>query len=77
MFIEKARHVENAGAIGMIVVDNKEGTSFKSNHAFAMSSDGANTTDIGIPCVFLADLEAHALVTAYSKDPHLLVTLST
>lgn len=77
MFVEKARNVEAAGAIGMIVLDNKKGTSFKIGNAFAMSTDGANETHVGIPCVFLADTEARSLVDAYAKYPDLLVTLST
>jgi ER degradation enhancer, mannosidase alpha-like 3 len=77
MFVEKARNVEAAGALAMIVLDNKKGTSFKMGNAFAMSADPANSTVVGIPAVFLYDEEGSVLVEAFTGSDDLLVTLAS
>jgi len=51
MFIDKARHLQAAGAIGGVVVDNNEGSTSDTAPLFAMSGDGKE--DVSIPLVFL------------------------
>ena len=55
MFVVKARAVEKLGAIGGVVIDNNDESSAASSPIFAMSGDGSD--DVGIPLVFLFDLE--------------------
>ncbi|XP_059471862.1 ER degradation-enhancing alpha-mannosidase-like protein 3 isoform X2 [Neocloeon triangulifer] len=73
MFIEKARRVESAGAVGAIVLDNTGGSSSSISSMFAMSGDGTN--DVKIPVVFLFQLDALRLLQAVSMDPELEVIL--
>ncbi|OQV23354.1 ER degradation-enhancing alpha-mannosidase-like protein 3 [Hypsibius exemplaris] len=77
MFVEKARNVEGAGAVAMIVVDNKEGTSFQADvSAFAMSGDpGSNNTAVTIPALFLYDVEGKVLLDAFNRCDDLVVTM--
>ncbi|EDV28158.1 uncharacterized protein TRIADDRAFT_20429 [Trichoplax adhaerens] len=62
MFIDKARNVQASGAIGLIVIDNTEGSSAHSHQVFAMSGDQNN--DIKIPAVFLFQKEGKILIEA-------------
>ncbi|XP_065342933.1 ER degradation-enhancing alpha-mannosidase-like protein 3 isoform X2 [Cloeon dipterum] len=73
MFIDKARRVEAAGAVGAIVLDNTGGSSSSTSSMFAMSGDGTN--DVHIPVVFLFQQDALQLLQAVSLDPELEVTL--
>ncbi|XP_014243854.1 ER degradation-enhancing alpha-mannosidase-like protein 3 [Cimex lectularius] len=73
MFIEKARKIMQAGAIGGIVMDNS-GDSSKTSPMFAMSGDG--TDDITIPVVFLFYQDAWKLLMALTGEPNMLVTLA-
>ena len=75
MFSEKARVVEDAGAIAMVVLDNKPGSSFKAGPPFAMSGDPASqgVKSIKIPAVFLFDEEAQMLRQAVENYPDLNV----
>jgi hypothetical protein len=66
MFVEKARHVQQRGGIGVIVIDNSEETSYSSSPMFAMSGDGSN--DVTIPALFLFGKEGRELVLAYNFD---------
>ena len=59
MFVEKARNVQNAGGVGVIIVDHVENTSANESSIFAMSGDGQ--TDVTIPVVFLFSTEGRAL----------------
>ncbi|XP_046389627.1 ER degradation-enhancing alpha-mannosidase-like protein 3 [Ischnura elegans] len=74
MFIEKARRVQAAGAVGVVVVDNTPGTSAASSAMFAMSGDGQD--DVTIPVVFLFYSDATILLHALSHSPSMLVTLT-
>jgi hypothetical protein len=64
MFVEKARHVQKSGGIGVIVIDNAEDSSYSSSPMFAMSGDG--TTDVTIPALFLFGKEGRELVLTYN-----------
>ncbi|KAF4522599.1 hypothetical protein B566_EDAN003579 [Ephemera danica] len=74
MFIEKARKVEQAGAVAAIVLDNTAGSSARTSPMFAMSGDGKN--DIKIPLAFLFQQDAFQLLQALALDPSLRVTIS-
>ncbi|XP_076245034.1 ER degradation enhancer, mannosidase alpha-like 2 isoform X2 [Calliopsis andreniformis] len=64
MFIEKARRIQQAGAIAGIVLDNVEGSSAAISPMFAMSGDGKEVDDVTIPVVFLFSVEASELMKA-------------
>lgn len=70
----KARKLEEAGAVGGIIVDNIADSSSETWPLFAMSGDGKD--DVNIPVVFLFTFEAKILIDAATKDPNLNVTLS-
>lgn len=71
IFVEKARKVQKAGAVGAIIVDDVPGTSAQTSPMFSMSGDGTN--DVKIPTVFLFNKDASKLITALTRDPTMLV----
>lgn len=73
MFVDKARNVQKAGAVGAIIIDNVPGSTAPTSPMFSMSGDG--THDVVIPTVFLFSEEASKLLLALSKDPKIEVTL--
>ncbi|KAH9516895.1 ER degradation-enhancing alpha-mannosidase-like protein 3 [Dermatophagoides farinae] len=73
MFVEKARNIQNLGAIGMIVVDNVENSSSKNLPMFSMSGDGIN--DVKIHSVFLYSEDAKILFNAMEENPNMKVKL--
>ncbi|CAD5230317.1 unnamed protein product [Bursaphelenchus okinawaensis] len=77
MFQEKARHAQDAGAVGVIVIDNQRGTSADKSPQFAMSADDKRTDDIKIPSIFLFDYESQKLMNRMRAEPRLLVRMST
>ncbi|KAF6201195.1 hypothetical protein GE061_005642 [Apolygus lucorum] len=72
MFIDKARRIMEAGAIGGIVMDNKGNG--KTSPMFAMSGDG--TDDVDIPVVFLFYDDAWKLLNALAENPAMEVSLA-
>ncbi|KAL5281282.1 EDEM3 family protein [Megaselia abdita] len=58
-FVDKARRAEKAGAKGLIICDNNDGTSSETDSMFAMSGDGTN--DVTIPVVFIYSKECNIL----------------
>ncbi|CAL4108106.1 unnamed protein product, partial [Meganyctiphanes norvegica] len=72
-FIEKARRLQQLGAKGGIVVDNKPGA-YNPNYYMAMGAD--ETDDVSIPMVFLYSGNAQILLQAMEEDPGLEVVLS-
>lgn len=74
MFIEKARHIQSAGAVAGIVLDNNPGTSSQSSPMFAMSGDGND--DIKIPMVFLFSEDGQLLLNAFRQHPDLVVSIA-
>ncbi|VVC41997.1 Hypothetical protein CINCED_3A009453 [Cinara cedri] len=74
MFIEKARKLQEAGAVGGIVIDNATDSSVITSRAFSMSDDGVD--DVNIPLVFLFASEARPLLDMLTINPDLLVTIS-
>ncbi|XP_054006912.1 ER degradation-enhancing alpha-mannosidase-like protein 3 [Hylaeus anthracinus] len=78
MFIEKARRIQQAGAVAGIVFDNAAGSSAATSPMFAMSGDGKEVDDVTIPVVFLFDIEASKLVKALgAAHGDLTVTLGS
>ncbi|XP_076645438.1 ER degradation enhancer, mannosidase alpha-like 2 isoform X2 [Halictus rubicundus] len=75
MFIEKARRIQQAGAIAGIVLDNVDGSSAATSPMFAMSGDGKEVDDVTIPVVFLFSVEASELLKAFTAANDLTVTL--
>uniref|UniRef100_A0A224X743 alpha-1,2-Mannosidase n=1 Tax=Panstrongylus lignarius TaxID=156445 RepID=A0A224X743_9HEMI len=74
MFIEKARKIMAAGAVGGIVMDEKGDGGASGKSMFAMSGDGKD--DVTIPVVFLMYDDASRLILALNKDPAMPVTLA-
>lgn len=74
MFVDKARHMQKAGAVGAIIVDNVVGSSAETSPMFSMSGDGVD--DVFIPTVFLFHQEANQLLTSIIKDPTTEVMIS-
>ncbi|KAH0949561.1 hypothetical protein HN011_001028 [Eciton burchellii] len=76
MFIEKARRIQQAGALAGIILDNIPGSSAATSPMFAMSGDGKEVDDVTIPVVFLFFTEAAELMKAINAaDGDLTVTL--
>ncbi|VDK48274.1 unnamed protein product [Anisakis simplex] len=76
MFQEKARFVQKAGAIALIIVDNVAGSSIETSPPFAMSGDTSVEDDINIPVVFLFDKEGSSLIEHVKKYPGSTVRIS-
>ncbi|KAK9881411.1 hypothetical protein WA026_016301 [Henosepilachna vigintioctopunctata] len=74
MFIDKARRVQKAGAIGAVIIDNVVGSSAITTPMFSMSGDGKD--DIEIPAVFLYSQDASKLLIALTDNPLLEITIS-
>lgn len=64
MFIDKARYAQTAGAVGVIIIDNVEGSSSDTQPIFAMSNDEGNSDDVKIPAVLLFSEQGRILKNA-------------
>nr|KAF6396601.1 ER degradation enhancing alpha-mannosidase like protein 3 [Rousettus aegyptiacus] len=76
MFAEKARNIQNAGAIGGIVIDDNEGSSSDTAPLFQMAGDGKDTDDIKIPMLFLFSKEGSIILDALRDYEEVEVLLS-
>ncbi|XP_050973550.1 ER degradation-enhancing alpha-mannosidase-like protein 3 isoform X1 [Labeo rohita] len=76
MFAEKARHIQKAGAIGGIVIDDNEGSSSDTAPLFQMAGDGRNTDDVTLPLLFLFHKEGNILLEALKEYREAEVLLS-
>uniref|UniRef100_A0A914HBZ6 alpha-1,2-Mannosidase n=1 Tax=Globodera rostochiensis TaxID=31243 RepID=A0A914HBZ6_GLORO len=81
MFEEKARNVQSAGAIGVVVIDNQKGTSAENALLFAMSGasstvDGTEQEALHIPAVFLFHAEGELLLDQMFAHPEAVVRLA-
>uniref|UniRef100_A0A3Q3VII3 alpha-1,2-Mannosidase n=1 Tax=Mola mola TaxID=94237 RepID=A0A3Q3VII3_MOLML len=76
MFAEKARHIQKAGAIGGIVIDDNEGSSSDTAPLFQMAGDGRSTDDITLPLLFLFHKEGNILLEALKEYRDVEVLLS-
>jgi hypothetical protein len=71
MFIEKARYLEAAQAIGGIVIDHNLALKSTNSAMFSMTGDGNN--DVHIPLVLMFKDQALQLLNLVSKQPKLIV----
>lgn len=69
----QARHVQRAGGVGMIVIDNMPTTTAAHAPMFAMSGDGS--TDVTIPVVFLYGQEGQVLLDVLTEFRDVIVHL--
>uniref|UniRef100_G3PZS8 alpha-1,2-Mannosidase n=1 Tax=Gasterosteus aculeatus aculeatus TaxID=481459 RepID=G3PZS8_GASAC len=69
MFVVKARWLQQAGAIGVIFIDHREGSNSQDTPLFQMVGDGDSTKDITLPFVFLFSREG-AVLTAALEEHH-------
>ncbi|XP_028274016.1 ER degradation-enhancing alpha-mannosidase-like protein 3 [Parambassis ranga] len=69
MFAAKARWLQEAGAIGAIFIDHREGSNSEETPLFQMVGDGDFTEDITLPLVFLFSREG-AILTAALQEHH-------
>ena len=74
-FVEKARRAQRAGALGLIVLDNSDESSFSTSVLFAMSGDDSTRhgDNVTIPCVFLFGKEGNELLRRHADNNDLLV----
>ncbi|KAL4609380.1 ER degradation-enhancing alpha-mannosidase-like protein 3 [Arapaima gigas] len=75
MFAAKARRLQEAGAIGVIFIDHREGSSSDETPLFQMVGDGGSTSDISIPLVFLFSREGAVLTSALDEHHNVDVLL--
>lgn len=65
MFIEKTRHIEEAGGVAAILIDNNAASEFGPGPTFTMAGDGE--TETKIPAIFLFTKEAKILRTCVNE----------
>lgn len=70
IFIDKARMVQKAGGLGLIIIDNIKDTSYSSSILFSMSGDGK--LDVRIPSIFLFTKEGNDLLWEMQNDKELI-----
>ncbi|XP_003200881.1 ER degradation-enhancing alpha-mannosidase-like protein 3 isoform X1 [Danio rerio] len=75
MFAAKARRLQEAGAIGVIFIDHREGSSSAETPLFQMVGDGEPTDDITVPLVFLFSKEGATLTAALQEHHNVDVLL--
>lgn len=75
MFAAKARRLQEAGAIGVIFIDHREGSSSAETPLFQMVGDGEPTDDITVPLVFLFSKEGTTLTAALQEHHNVDVLL--
>jgi hypothetical protein len=71
MFIEKARNLEKAQAIGGIVIDHNLSLKSSNGAIFSMTGDGNN--NVNIPFVLMFKDQAFQLLNLLSKYPKLII----
>uniref|UniRef100_A0AAR2LVU3 alpha-1,2-Mannosidase n=1 Tax=Pygocentrus nattereri TaxID=42514 RepID=A0AAR2LVU3_PYGNA len=75
MFAAKARRLQEAGAIGVIFIDQREDSSSAETPLFQMVGDGESTDDITVPLVFLFSREGAILTGALQEHQNVDVLL--
>lgn len=75
MFAAKARQLQEAGAIGVILIDHREGSNSDDSPLFQMVGDGDTTDDVTLPLVFLFSREGQILTDALSEHHNVDVVL--
>ncbi|XP_069465794.1 ER degradation-enhancing alpha-mannosidase-like protein 3 [Ambystoma mexicanum] len=67
MFVAKARNLQKAGAMGIIFIDNIEGSCIEDMILFQMVADEESTSDLTLPVVFLFHKEGEVLLQALNQ----------
>lgn len=75
MFAAKARQLQEAGAIGVIFIDHREGSNSDESPLFQMVGDGDSTEDITLPLVFLFSREGQVLTDVLEEHHNVDVLL--
>ncbi|KAM6975131.1 LOW QUALITY PROTEIN: ER degradation-enhancing alpha-mannosidase-like protein 3 [Tautogolabrus adspersus] len=75
MFAAKARRLQEAGAIGVIFIDHREGSNSEETPLFQMVGDGDSTEDINLPLVFVFSREGAMLTAALEEHQNVDVLL--
>ncbi|CAJ1070871.1 ER degradation-enhancing alpha-mannosidase-like protein 3 isoform X2 [Xyrichtys novacula] len=75
MFAAKARQLQEAGAIGVIFIDHREGSNSEETPLFQMVGDGDSTDDITLPLVFVFSFEGAVLTAALEEHKNVDVLL--
>ncbi|XP_061657829.1 ER degradation-enhancing alpha-mannosidase-like protein 3 [Syngnathoides biaculeatus] len=75
MFAAKARWLQEAGAIGVIFIDHREGSNSEETPLFQMVGDGDSTGDVALPLVFLFSREGAVLTAALDEHHNVDVLL--
>ncbi|XP_057675561.1 ER degradation-enhancing alpha-mannosidase-like protein 3 [Corythoichthys intestinalis] len=75
MFATKARWLQEAGAIGVIFIDHREGSNSEETPLFQMVGDGHSPDDIALPLVFVFSREGSVLTDALEKHHNVDVLL--
>ncbi|XP_037548301.1 ER degradation-enhancing alpha-mannosidase-like protein 3 [Nematolebias whitei] len=75
MFAAKARWLQQAGAIGVIFIDHREGSNSEETPLFQMVGDGESSEDITLPLVFLFSREGAVLTAALEEHRNVDVLL--
>ncbi|KAF4077055.1 hypothetical protein AMELA_G00203660 [Ameiurus melas] len=75
MFAAKARRLQQAGAIGVIFIDQREDSNSAETPLFQMVGDGESTEDITVPLVFLFSREGAILTSALQEHRNVDVLL--
>lgn len=75
MFAAKARRLQEAGAIGVIFIDHREGSNSEETPLFQMVGDGDSTDDVALPLVFLFSREGAVLTAALEENHNVDVLL--
>jgi len=73
IFLDKVLNAQQAGAIGVIVIDNEPGSSILKTPLFQMSGDGKRNTTI--PCIFIYSDEGDQL-EEFMRQGETLVQMS-
>jgi mannosidase alpha-like ER degradation enhancer 3 len=71
MFIEKARKAESYGAVGLIIIDNIDDSSYYTSPLFAMSGDG--NQNVQLPSLFLFGKEGKYFLDNFEKYNDMIV----
>ncbi|XP_043914278.1 ER degradation-enhancing alpha-mannosidase-like protein 3 isoform X2 [Protopterus annectens] len=76
MFAAKARNLQTAGVLGIIIIDNTEDSCSEDTPIFQMVGDDGGTNDITVPLVFLFSKEGKILLEAIEEHQNVDVLLA-
>lgn len=78
VFQDKARFVQQAGAIGMVVIDHESNSQYVGDRpTFSMAVDKDGKDDIGIPSIFLFRAEGDHLLRSLKMHSETVISISS